>query len=191
MILPNFNSILFVDIETACWNHSPPHGMRNEIIEIGITSMDNTDYSLTNSNNWLVKPKHATISKFCTKFTGIGQDTIDKFGRPMNEVLSLIINEFHPMKKVWYSWGKYDKIQLNRMCKYNNLKNPFPDDKHLDAQLIVSSLLNTEKSISLIKAAELLNLDYNTENFHNAGFDSVCLAKIMASVYKNFKQRKT
>lgn len=188
MILPNLKQILVVDLEIACFKHKPENNIINEIIEIGITTIDNNTLSIIDTWSSLIKPKKAYISEFCTNFTGITQKMVNEQGIEFSEAIKIIIDKFHPYKKVWYSWGDFDMKILNKISRYNKLKNPFNDKNHLDGQLIISSFLNSDKELSLQNAMKTFSIQNKDKVFHRAGPDSRNTAEIIVQMYKQIKR---
>ncbi len=58
--------IIVVDIEATCWKGKPPIGMKSEIIEVGVCTLNTQTGEILNNKGILVKPENSEISKFCT-----------------------------------------------------------------------------------------------------------------------------
>ena len=63
------DQILVVDVESSCWEGSPPEGEESEIIEIGICVVDTRQLQRISKHSILVRPEKSTVSDFCTELT--------------------------------------------------------------------------------------------------------------------------
>ena len=67
------DQILVIDIESTCWEETPPSGQENEIIEIGICPIDIATGERLEKESILVKPERSQVSEFCTNPTTLTQ----------------------------------------------------------------------------------------------------------------------
>jgi len=72
------DKIIVVDVESTCWKGKPPEGQINEIIEVGLATVNVETLEIINKQSYIVKPKLSIISNFCTELTSITQEMVDK-----------------------------------------------------------------------------------------------------------------
>jgi 3'-5' exoribonuclease 1 len=101
---------IILDLEATCW---PEKGKYlSEIIEIGAVKV-NDNQQIVDEFDAFIKPVlQPELSEFCTKFTSIKQDQIDKA-----QGFPIVIEQFKnwiELKNDYFlcSWGFYDKKQL-------------------------------------------------------------------------------
>lgn len=58
--------ILVVDVESTCWDGDPPRGEENEIIEIGVCTLEVASGQRRDRRSILVRPERSRVSPFCT-----------------------------------------------------------------------------------------------------------------------------
>lgn len=118
-------AINVIDLEACCWMGDPPKGQNKEIIEIGIACVDFYTKEIIDSKSIIVKPRNSEISKFCTELTSITQELIDKEGIDLKDACDILRDEFNSKKRMWVSWGDYDRTAFERECKYKGISYPF------------------------------------------------------------------
>lgn len=118
------DKVFVVDVESACWLGKPPLGQMNEIIEIGISEINVENLEITNTQGYIVKPEFSKISVFCTELTGLTQEIVDK-GDSLVNVCNQIKSDFCTEKRIWASYGEYDRNQFRKYCQIFNAKYPF------------------------------------------------------------------
>ena len=62
---------IYIDVELTCWEGAPPLGMKQEIIEIGITELNLITLQTIQEASHFLRSKRWEISSKCTYFTGI------------------------------------------------------------------------------------------------------------------------
>src|ERR1700722_11833027 len=86
--------VLVIDVEASCWEEpkDQPPGQKNEIIELGLTTVALPDLNISNPVSILVKPTTSKISPFCTKITTLTQELVDT-GLPFKEMCEKLIEK--------------------------------------------------------------------------------------------------
>ena len=151
-------SLIVLDLELTCWMGKPPKGQKVEIIEIGIVEIDCVLNKIKKSNSILIKPK-SKISKFCTKITSITNEDVINNGISLKDAFSFINSEYETKNKTWCSWGRFDKVQINRECKSHNLKSPF-SKKYVNLQKQFSYLQKTKRLYSVENALKEMDIPF-------------------------------
>jgi inhibitor of KinA sporulation pathway (predicted exonuclease) len=123
---------LIVDLEATCAEDGSIPTQEMETIQIGAAVCDAfgviVDYDMC-----YVKPvRHPILSTFCTQLTGITQDLVDKaatfpvaFEKFLDGIPRRFSSQLWSRRGVeWYSWGCFDKHQLERDSIFHGCRNP-------------------------------------------------------------------
>jgi inhibitor of KinA sporulation pathway (predicted exonuclease) len=181
--LPTHSRALYIDVEMTCWKGPPPAGMKQEIIEIGITEMDLQSLSIVREKAYFVRPRRWEISALCTKLTGITGDDI-RTARPFPEVLSALIDEFDPSKAMCCTWGNDDAL-IAATCQAHRLTSPL---RHLvDLTHLFSRLFLIKQQVNLAKAIEILGLGFDGTP-HSALADARNTARVHAAIIRRMRR---
>lgn len=173
-------NLIVIDLEFTCWMGRPPKGQRVEIIEIGIAEVDCILKKIIKTDSILIKPK-SNISKFCTKITSITNDKVNKNGISLKEAFCFIETEYNIKSKPWCSWGKWDKVQIHRDCKRNNVYYPF-SKKYVNLQNKFSKRIKEKRLYSVKNALEKIGLSF-VGTQHNAKDDALNTARIFLKMF--------
>ncbi len=85
--------ILVVDLESTCWEGSPPPEQTSEIIEIGLCTVDLNTLTHSEKRSFLVKPVQSEISDFCTELTTLTPDMFAGAGT-LADAVKILKKEF-------------------------------------------------------------------------------------------------
>jgi inhibitor of KinA sporulation pathway (predicted exonuclease) len=173
-----------IDLEATCWDGNPPPGMVNEIIEIGICTLDLETFERGEKRSILVKPMHSSISEFCTELTGWTQAQVDA-GINFAEACKILERDYHSHTRTWLSWGEYDRKQLERESIAKGVRNPV-GQHHTNAKAAFGEAYNHGKKIGMAQALELLNWPLEGRH-HNGADDAWNIARIVAEMYRTQK----
>lgn len=181
----NHTRSLYIDLELTCWQGPPPNGMNNEIIQLGLCEVDMVKLEITRSQRFYIRPKAAwEISPYCTKLTGITQDQITKLGRPFNEVLSTITNQWGPKSKMTYAWGN-DFEDIQKTCHAMFIANPW--SQIFDLGLTFRSSFLMRRAVNLEAALGFLDLEFEGKA-HDALVDAKNTAALHIEMIKRLRQ---
>jgi len=172
---------LVIDLEATCWMGTPPEGMRNEIIEIGIAGVDYKTKEIVFKESILIKPKCSEISEFCTKLTTIDQKLIDKEGIEFEEACKILRTKFKSRDRVYLSWGEYDKTQIQKDCDFRGVENPF-GRVHFNLKPLFSFAFGITKDLGVAKALDFLGMDFEGVS-HRGIDDAFNTARILKKVF--------
>ncbi|MFJ8044298.1 exonuclease domain-containing protein [Kitasatospora sp. NPDC096147] len=156
-----------VDVEATCWDGQPPPGAVSEIIEIGLTVVDLAAGRRTERHRVLVRPARSTVSAFCTELTGLTQAEVDR-GVGFAEACRLLAAEHLSGRRVWASWGDYDRHQFTRQCRAAGVRYPF-GQRHVNAKAAFTEAYGLRKRPGMAQALELAGLPL--EGRHHRGED--------------------
>jgi|SRR6185312_14165903 len=179
----HYTHAIYLDLEWTCWNTTPPPGMKQEIIEIGIVAMDLNDYKILDGASYFVRPRRWEISLKCTNLTGITDEDIRR-ARPFAEVLGTLTKRFHPNGKPCCTWGE-DVPVLARACSFVGLLSPF--GRPIDLSKVFQGAFATKERIGLTAATQMLEIKF--DGFaHGALPDARNTALIHASLLRRLRR---
>jgi inhibitor of KinA sporulation pathway (predicted exonuclease) len=147
---------IYIDVELTCWEGTPPLGMKQEIIEIGITEMNLITLEITGEASHFVRPKRWEISSKCTDITGITTDDIRQ-ARSFPTVLDSLTEQFAPSRALCCTWGD-DASLIAAACQGHGLKTPLRN--LLDLSQLFQGLFLLKQRASLQSAVEMLGLGF-------------------------------
>lgn len=123
------DKLVVIDLETTCSNQRAEQH-NNEIIEIGMSIINMKSLIVEKNVSLMVKPQRSQVTDFCTKLTGIRpEDVVDGF--TLNEACEILIKDFQTQDYVFSSWGDFDRLMVNRECKFYKAQYPF-NRQHLN-----------------------------------------------------------
>lgn len=171
-----FDRVLVIDVEATCWEGKKPDNQQNEIIEIGICTIDIETAQPAEPESIIVKPENSVVSEFCTKLTTITQDMVDN-GISFSHACDILKQKYLSKQRVWTSWGNYDKNQFEEQCKAYKVEYPFGSN-HINLKTLFSVLRKLPHEVGMAKALELLNIPL--KGTHHRGVDD---AKNIADIF--------
>lgn len=162
-----FDQLLVIDLEATCWLGPPPEGQRNEIIEIGVATLDLASFAPLRRESILVKPLVSEISAFCTELTSITPE-MAAAGVTLAEACQWLNDEFDAQSRMWGSWGSYDLKMLTAQCKADDVTYPF-SAHHVNIKRIYGKLTRQKQGMGLKVALE--QLAFGFDGTHHRGVD--------------------
>jgi inhibitor of KinA sporulation pathway (predicted exonuclease) len=174
--------MLVIDLEATCWRGHPPKGMFSEIIEIGIAVVDNKTKDIIAKESLIIKPEYSEISKFCTELTTLTQEFVDSHGISFARACEILTDKYKSKKRIYASWGNYDKKQMIKDCNKKKVDFPF-SDFHYNLEPLFSFALGIDKELSVGKALEYLNVEFSGVQ-HRGVDDAFNTALIVKSMFK-------
>lgn len=177
------DKIIVVDLEATCWEANPPPGQQNEIIEIGVCTLDTQTFALADKRSILVKPVRSTVSEFCTRLTTLTQAQVDG-GVTFAEACQILVDDYASHMYLWGSWGMYDYKMFQQQCKSFDVFYPF-HMQHLNIKRHFARQANNKRSVGMVRALEMLNL--SQEGTHHRGDDDAWnIARILAYLLQTY-----
>lgn len=161
------DQILVIDIEATCWEGNPPPGEENEIIEIGICTLEISGGERLERRSILVKPERSKVSIFCTKLTTLTQSQVDQ-GISFAAACSILRQQYFSKERVWASYGDYDRRQFERQCQSQKVNYPF-GISHINVKNLFAVIHALPHEVGMNEALELL--DMPLEGTHHRGVD--------------------
>lgn len=170
-------SVLVIDLEACCWYGEPKLGMYKEIIEIGVANVDFFTKEITKTKSIIVKPQFSDISKFCTKLTTITPELVEKEGVPFKEACKILRDELWSEKKMWFSWGDYDRIAMEKESAQKKVKYPM-SKTHINLGALFAFRYGLKQSPSVSTALKQLGLEFEGQA-HRGYVDAFNTARIL------------
>ena len=182
------DKIVVIDIEACCWMGDPPPGQYKEIIEIGVCTVDLKTFKIDDVDGFIINPIYSKISKFCTELTGLTQEVVDE-GCLFMEACKKLREDYKTKRRIWGSWGNYDRTAFMKMCKLFQVKYPFASS-YINIKTLFA-LMNPQfkREQSMKKALNAINIPL--EGKHHCGkWDAFNTAKLLITVLKRGKDEK-
>lgn len=171
-----FDQIIVVDIESTCWEENTDN--ISEIIEIGISPITKSG-NILDTRSIIVRPEHSKMSEFCIKLTTLTQEDVDS-GIAFKDACETLSKEFDSKRRVWASYGYYDKRQFEEQCKRENVEYPF-SKVHVNVKLLFTLKYSQRREVGMAKALNLLGLPL-IGTHHRGGDDSRNIARILSKI---------
>jgi len=179
---------LVIDLECSCWRGHPPEGQRQEIIEIGICMLDFNTREITKKQGILVKNHKSEISDFCTKLTSITQDMIDKEGVEFDEACRILKEYYKSEKRIWFSWGNFDRTMLVKDCLHRGEEYPL-SDYHFNAKTLYGFKHKMKNEPGVQRALKHAGMTF--EGTHHRGVDdAVNIARLIETIFENVDEAR-
>lgn len=178
------DTILVVDVESTCWEKSPPAGQVSEIIEIGLCTLDVRSLTRIEKRSILVKPVLSEIGRFCTELTTLTSQMFTTAGS-LAEAAQILRDEYHSQNRLWASWGDYDRLQFEKTCDTLNVDYPF-GRTHLNVKSLFAATRAASET-GLARAMKQLGL--KMEGTHHRGDDDAWNIAMVLSQLLNSARR--
>ncbi|MBY3433144.1 exonuclease domain-containing protein [Rhizobium laguerreae] len=171
--------VLSVDFEMTCWDGEPPHGQVPEIIQIGISEIDNETMTRLRSESWYIRNELSEVSPYCTALTGITPSILRRRGIALSEAGRIIAKKYGSRNKGWLAWGS-DKAAVDRDCAAKNVQ-PIFSNAFFNVGLLYSMVASDGRSVGLDEAAERFGISFEGRP-HDAGADADVLAEVWCAL---------
>jgi inhibitor of KinA sporulation pathway (predicted exonuclease) len=168
--------VLVIDVEATCWEGSPPSGQENEIIEIGVCTIDVRGRRREERESILVRPRRSRVSPFCTQLTTLTQADVDQ-GIPFEEASRLLRAKYHSDQRTFASYGDYDRNQFERQCRSFGVKYPF-GPTHLNVKNLFALCRGLPHEVGMDAALGMLGLPLEGTH-HRGGDDAWNIAAVL------------
>jgi len=150
------DKIVVVDLETTCWEKRQRDQI-TEVIEVGACLLDIGSGEITDRQSILLRPVYSVVSEFCTKLTTLTQEVVEA-GIDFREACLKLEDEYQTKKRVWASYGDFDRRQIERECRLKNVPYPF-GSRHINAKTLFAIKHRLAEEIDMDKALAFLGLE--------------------------------
>jgi len=176
--------ILVVDLESTCWEGSPPPGQSSEIIEIGLCPVDARTLTRIEKRSILIKPVLSEISPFCTELTTLTPEMFNEAGS-LADAVSTLKKEYASKQRLWASWGDYDRRQFERVCEDQSVGYPF-GPSHLNVKSLFAAAAGVSHEMGLDGAYKRLGLTM-AGTHHRGDDDAWNIAEILCRLLRTMR----
>lgn len=174
------DQILVVDVEATCWSGAPPDGEASEIIQIGICTLDVLTGERLKKRSILVKPEQSKVSEFCTQLTGLTKKQVNKNGITFAKACAVLEREFVSRKRIWASYGDYDRTIFQRQCGARGVEYPFSAG-HINVKSLFALFYALPYEVGMTRALEILGRELEGTQ-HRGDDDAWNIAGIFAAL---------
>ena len=175
------DTINVIDVEATCWDGQKPDDQENEIIEIGICTLDVATGLRINNDAILVKPERSIVSDFCIQLTTLTTTQLES-AISFAEACQLLRKKYFSRDRVWASYGQYDLNQFKRQCQSFEISYPF-NQRHINVKTLFAVMNNLSHEVGMAKALAMFNIPL--EGIHHRGVDDANnIAKILSLLLK-------
>lgn len=161
-----------VDFEATCFRGKKVPRQDREIIEFAAAMVDKHSLAVEDEFDAFVKPiVHPELHEYCIDLTSISQEDIDQaftFPTVARQFRGWL--EKFPGKKMFSSWGYYDKDQLEIDCQRHQVPFPF-DESHINVKDLFSDIKGYKRKYGLSAALKRVKLTF--EGTRHRGIDDV------------------
>jgi len=173
--------MLIVDLEATCWRGHPPQGMMHEIIEIGLVVLDNKSKSVIEKESIIIKPEYSVVSPFCTELTSLTQEFVEENGVSFSQACDILKEKYRSHKRIWGSWGNYDKNQMNKDCRNKGVKYPF-SDFHYNLKPLFSFAMGIDTELGVSSAMQYMDMSFEGTQ-HRGVDDAYNVARLVEKMF--------
>jgi len=158
-MLRDLSVILVVDVESTGRSpsgDSAPATGDQEIIEIGIASVDTGSLRIHQLDDLLVKPSLPRNAALAQISSSIPEQAAGG-GLPFNEACRVIKRRYLAPDCTWASWTNCARAQFERQCKIQAVPYPF-GHVHIDVSNLFALAHNLPEQLDIIPALEYAKL---------------------------------
>jgi inhibitor of KinA sporulation pathway (predicted exonuclease) len=160
---------LVIDVEATCSDDESIPRSESEIIEIGAVLVDGLTFDAIDEFQSFVRPvRHPRLTPFCIELTTIRQIEVE-IARHFPDVMRELLIWVRPYHHVLFcSWGKYDRIQFERDCRFHRIRYPF-GKSHLDLKSAFAKRQALRHPVGMSTALRSVRLPLR--GIHHRGID--------------------
>jgi inhibitor of KinA sporulation pathway (predicted exonuclease) len=173
------DKIVVVDLEATCWQVEPPPGEESEIIEIGLCLLDVATGQRELKESLLIRPERSTVSSFCTRLTTLTPEDVAG-GLSFAEACNLLRQKYGGPRRVWASYGDYDRRQLMRQCEERGVPYPF-GYSHINVKNLAGLMMRLENEVSLPQALAYFGWELEG-TYHRGNDDAWNVARLLCAL---------
>jgi inhibitor of KinA sporulation pathway (predicted exonuclease) len=183
-VAKKLDHVIVVDVESTCWDGSPPPGEVSEIIEIGVCPLELVTGKRLGKRSILVRPTRSRVSEFCTGLTTLTPEQVDG-GITFTEACEILRKESQSRERVWASFGDYDRTMFQTQCQATGVPYPF-GPRHVNVKTLFALSRGLPNEVGMGEALALMNAPL--EGTHHRGHDDAWnIAGILAHLVEKLR----
>ncbi len=170
-----------LDLELSCYPDGKfPDDERQEIIEVGLTTVDLRDMRILTVRSIPIIPTMSTISPFCTELTGWTEAALRKQGVEFEVAVRRLVEKYGSKNRLLVSDSAGDRKFFDWQCAMFGKSSPFGDDE-LNVSVLYSMYTEQFENVSLEEKLAKLGLAFEGRP-HRADSDSLNIARLMVEL---------
>ena len=179
----NDDSVLInvIDLEATCFK--PWTDQTQDVIEIGITTINTTTHTSTTTHSILVHPTHSTITPFCTQLTTITPQQVADSGVTFRQAMAVLEERFHLSERLFASYGAFDVRLLKRQVAREGLEGVRWPVSFVNVKKLVAVSYRLKKECGMKAALNVCKLQHVGVH-HRGDDDSRNIAAILLHLLK-------
>ena len=167
-----------LDLELSCYPGGVfPADERQEIIEIGLTTVDLARMKVLKVRSIPIIPTMSSISPFRTELTGWTEEALKRQGCEFTEAVRRLTEKYGSRNRLLVSDSTGDRKALDWQCSLFGLASPFGEDE-LNVSVLYSMFTGDFRNVKLEEKLNRLGLAFEGVP-HRADVDSLNIARLM------------
>lgn len=178
-----------LDLELSCYPGGRfPADERQEIIEIGLTTVDLRSLRIIRTQSIPVVPTMSSISEFCTALTGWTEAALRKQGVSFTEAVRRLKEKHGATNRLLVTDSRGDREFLEMQCAIAGVPAPFGDHE-LNVSVLYSVATGDFRNVRLEEKLRNVGLNFQGTP-HRADADSLNIARLLISLSNRLKNDK-
>lgn len=175
-----------LDLELSCYPDGKfPDDERQEIIEVGLTTVDLHKMEIVAVRSIPVIPTMSSISPFCTELTGWTQAALNKQGVPFEEAVRRLVEKYGSKNRLLVTDSAGDRKFFDWQCAMFGKSSPFGDYEQ-NVSVLFSIYTEIFQNVSLDDKLEKLGLKFEGRR-HRADSDSMNIARLLIELKRRMR----
>jgi inhibitor of KinA sporulation pathway (predicted exonuclease) len=179
------DQILVIDLESTCWQGQPPPGQRSEIIEIGLCMLDVHTLRRLEARSMILRPEQSQVSDYCTSLTTLTPADVAA-GISLREACRILHDEYAAGRRLWASFGDYDRKKFEDECRMKHVAYPF-GDAHLNVKNLFAIVYRLPHEVELDRVLDLLGWSMEG-TYHRGDADAWNIARVLAHILASARE---
>lgn len=177
-----------LDLELTCYPGGVfPPDERQEIIEIGLTTVDLNTMKILKVRSIPVIPTMSKVSPFCTEMTGWTEADLKRRGVEFPEAVRRLTDLYGSRNRLVVSDSAGDRKAMDWQCSMFGLPSAFGGDE-LNVSVLYSIATGDYRNVKLEEKLSRLGLKFEGRP-HRADDDSKNIARLMVELFACLKYR--
>lgn len=177
-----------LDLELTCYPGGVfPPDERQEIIEIGLTTVDLYSMKILKTRSIPVIPTMSRVSAFCTELTGWTEEALKRRGVEFPEAVRRLTELYGSRNRLLVTDSAGDRKAMDWQCAIFGLPSAFgPYEQNVS--VLYSIATGDFRNVKLEEKLERLNLKFEGVP-HRADTDSKNIARLMVELFATLNYR--
>lgn len=167
-----------LDLELSCYPGGVfPPDERQEIIEIGLTTVDLARMKVLKVRSIPIIPTMSSISPYCTELTGWTQRALKRQGCTFKVAVRRLVEKYGSRNRLLVFDSAKDREAIDWQCSLFGLPSPFGQSE-LNVSVLYSVFTGDFRNVKLEEKLNRLGLAFEGVP-HRADVDSLNIARLM------------